>query len=105
MSLGLAIWLVLSSYRDVQYSDELWWEFAYSSDAPRSLRALVGAAVVFLIVGVKNVMRPQAQRPHLIQEDELERLQPSLKHRVKQTPAWPCWATNDLSSAKIAKHL
>jgi phosphatidylglycerol lysyltransferase len=72
ISLGLVIWLVLFSYRDVQYSDDLWWEFAYSSDAPRSLRALVGAAVVFLIVGVRNLMCPTAERPQMIEEDNLD---------------------------------
>jgi len=72
MSLGLVVWLVLFSYRNVEYSDQLWWEFAYRSDAPRSLRALVGAAVVFLIVGIKNAMHPHPKRPHMIEEDALD---------------------------------
>lgn len=46
---GASIWLGIFSYKHVQYSDALWWEFAYRGDAPRFLRASV--AVVALVFG------------------------------------------------------
>lgn len=58
MSLGLLIWLILFSYRHVEYRDELWWSFAYSGDAPRALRGFVGAAVVLAIIFVSRLMLP-----------------------------------------------
>ncbi len=39
MVLGAAIWLGLAAYREVPYAHDLWWEFAFESDAPRWLRA------------------------------------------------------------------
>lgn len=44
--LGIALWIGLVSFRHVPYSDELWWQFAVHSDAPRMLRASVLAAMV-----------------------------------------------------------
>ena len=37
-----AIALLLFVYKDVEYTHALWWQFELSSEAPRSLRALVG---------------------------------------------------------------
>jgi lysylphosphatidylglycerol synthetase-like protein (DUF2156 family) len=38
-----SVWLGLFSYKHVEYSGELWWRFTFSGDAPRFLRATVGA--------------------------------------------------------------
>ncbi len=70
MSLAIVVWLALNSYRHVEYSGELWWDFAFQSDAPRTLRALVGAAAVFLIIGIANVLGPISSRPEIL-DDEL----------------------------------
>lgn len=37
-------------YRDVAYRHEMWWTFLSDADAPRFLRGLVGAGLVFLAV-------------------------------------------------------
>ncbi|TWU56353.1 bifunctional lysylphosphatidylglycerol flippase/synthetase MprF [Rubripirellula reticaptiva] len=70
MSLGLSIWLVLFAYRHVEYSGDLWWDFAYHGDAPRSLRALLGAAVVFTLVAVAKLLRARPSDPALPTESE-----------------------------------
>ena len=51
-----ATWLGFFSYRHVEYSNQLWWQFEWNGNAPRFLRAtvavcavLVWAAVAFLI--------------------------------------------------------
>jgi phosphatidylglycerol lysyltransferase len=41
-----AIWLGLAAYRDVPYAQDLWWEFAFQSNAPRWLRASVTAILI-----------------------------------------------------------
>ncbi len=38
MTVGIVAWLLLFSYRHVEYSHDLWWKFAYRGDAPRSMR-------------------------------------------------------------------
>src|SRR4029079_6458876 len=46
------------SFRHVEYSGELWWQFERSADAPRALRATVGAAVVALAFALSRLLRP-----------------------------------------------
>ncbi len=53
-------WLGFFSYKHVEYSSELWWQFALHGDASRFLRSLV----VILIVVTGLVGLPAAD-PHL----------------------------------------
>jgi phosphatidylglycerol lysyltransferase len=48
MIIAIVIWVGLLAHRHVAYSNELWWTFAFESDAPRMLRA---ALVVSLLTG------------------------------------------------------
>ena len=56
--LGVAVWLVLFAYRHVPYEKDLWWEFAFEASAPRSLRALLLAAMVAAAYGLWRLLRP-----------------------------------------------
>jgi phosphatidylglycerol lysyltransferase len=38
-------WIGFFAFQNVEYANELWWEFSYKADAPRFLRALVLLAV------------------------------------------------------------
>ncbi len=58
-----ALWLGLFSHKHVEYSDRLWWQFAFSDSAPRFLRASAGAATVLLVYAVARLMRPAVHRP------------------------------------------
>lgn len=51
-------WLLLFSYKHLEYSRELWWQFELSGDAPRSLRASVGAVLLLVLIGGWRLMRP-----------------------------------------------
>ena len=53
-----SVWLGLFSYKHVEYSHDLWWRFELEQDAPRFLRASVGAMVALLAFGVARLMRP-----------------------------------------------
>ncbi|MCO6048178.1 bifunctional lysylphosphatidylglycerol flippase/synthetase MprF [Mesorhizobium sp. RP14(2022)] len=46
----LSVWLGFVAYRDVDYSNQLWWEFAFEADAPRFLRFALVA--LLLTVGL-----------------------------------------------------
>jgi phosphatidylglycerol lysyltransferase len=73
-------WLVGFSYKHVEYSNNLWWEFSfYHGGAPRALRALVGAAAVGLLFALANLIRPA--RPHLKLpgEPDLQKALPLIK--------------------------
>ena len=56
--LGTAVWLVLFAYRHVPYEKDLWWQFEFEASAPRSLRALVVAAVVAAAYALWRLLRP-----------------------------------------------
>ncbi len=65
------LWLGIFSHKHVEYSHSLWWRFALAEDAPRSLRAMVGAAVVLVAAGATRLLRPADPRAHVPDEDEL----------------------------------
>jgi phosphatidylglycerol lysyltransferase len=52
------LWLTLFAHKHVEYSHELWWRFAFSGHAPRSLRALSGAVVAALALALASLLRP-----------------------------------------------
>lgn len=59
--LVIAAWFGFFAYRHVEYRNELWWQFAWTGDAPRFLRALVAvgvAALIFLIWRIQAPTRP-----------------------------------------------
>jgi phosphatidylglycerol lysyltransferase len=70
--LGVAVWLVLFAYRHVPYEKDLWWEFAFEADAPRSLRALLLAAMIAAAYGMWRLLRPSKPAMSSPTTDELE---------------------------------
>lgn len=61
--LGCTVWLGLFAYKHVDYSQELWWRFTFTADAPRFLRATVGTAIVVLIFATAKLLRPASPEP------------------------------------------
>ncbi len=68
--IGGAIIVLFFVYRDVQYSHDLWWQFAFEAEAPRSLRAMLGLTVLAMGVCLFSLMRPAA--PAIRPADEAE---------------------------------
>ncbi len=61
-----SVWLGLFSYKHVEYSNDLWWRFALRADAPRFLRATVGAIAavsVFALARLRSPAPPEPARP------------------------------------------
>lgn len=63
VALGATTWLGFFSYKHVAYADDLWWHFALAGNAPRFLRATVGAFGLAFAVAVLRLLRPAAPRP------------------------------------------
>jgi phosphatidylglycerol lysyltransferase len=70
--LGVAVWLVLFAYRHVPYEKDLWWEFAFEASAPRSLRALLLAAMVAAAYGLWRLLRPSKPPISTPDKDDLD---------------------------------
>lgn len=59
-----SIWLGVFSFKHIDYSHDLWWQFTFSGDAPRSLRATTGAIILAFVLVLNRLLRPGA--PHLL---------------------------------------
>jgi len=78
--LGCTVWLVLFSYQHVEYRNDLWWQFSfYHGNAPRALRALVGATGVAFLFALTSLIRSARQRPTLPDEADLAHALPLIK--------------------------
>ena len=66
-------WLGIFSFKHVEYSSDLWWQFSLFGDAPRFMRATVGAVAVTLFFGVSKLLRASPPEPVLPTRSELER--------------------------------
>jgi phosphatidylglycerol lysyltransferase len=78
---GCAAWLVFFSYKHVEYSNTLWWQFSFhQGGAPRALRALVAAAAAGLLFALGSLIRPQTPRRTRPTEAEFERALPLIQH-------------------------
>jgi len=69
-----SVWLGFFSYKHVEYSHSLWWAFSFGGEgeAPRFLRAVVGALGVALFFGAAKLLRPAPFDPALPGASELE---------------------------------
>lgn len=70
--LGCSIWLGFFSYKHVDYSNELWWQFTLKGDAPRFLRAAVGSTILLMILTMSKLLGPALKNPDRPGPDELE---------------------------------
>ena len=78
-----SVWLGFFAYKHVEYSDQLWWRFAFhGGDAPRFLRATVGAVGVALLFAVARLLRPAPPEPEVATEADLDRV----RAIVEQSP-------------------
>jgi phosphatidylglycerol lysyltransferase len=68
---GASVLLGLFSFKHVEYSPELWWQFALGAEASRFLRASVGAGVVVLVFGLRRLLRPAPPEVRPARDEEL----------------------------------
>lgn len=67
-----SVWVGIFSYRHVEYSSQLWWRFAFGSDAPRFLRATSGAVIVVFLYAVMQLLLPFKPKTRAPQTDVLQ---------------------------------
>lgn len=68
------------SYREVAYSNELWWSFALHGDASRMLRGSLVAAIVACVFIVANLLGPPRKVLGTDERVDEQRLRPALEH-------------------------
>ena len=67
------VWVGLIAYRNVEYSGDLWWTFAFHADAPRMLRAAIVVGVIGAALLLANLLRPARPEPSKATGADLER--------------------------------
>ena len=67
-----SIFLGTFAFRHVDYSHQLWWRFAIDGDAPRFLRASVGAGVTILAFGLRHLLKPAPPQVRMPEESDLD---------------------------------
>lgn len=82
---AVVLWVGLLAHRHVEYSSELWWTFAVSSDAPRALRT--GLAVSLLAAGfiAHNLLSPHPPAPSGGELQAIERVRHIAARAVRTT--------------------
>ncbi|MGZ2433147.1 bifunctional lysylphosphatidylglycerol flippase/synthetase MprF [Rhizobium redzepovicii] len=68
-----AVVILLFVYRDVEYSNELWWQFEFAAEAPRGLRAVLGLTIISTAVAIFSLLRPATSGPEPPTEEALQR--------------------------------
>jgi phosphatidylglycerol lysyltransferase len=69
----LSIWIGVLVYRNVPYSEHLWWTFAPHANAPRMLRASVAVIVLGTAYVMLNLLRPARPEPAVASIEDLSR--------------------------------
>ena len=69
-----SVWLGMFSYKHVQYSADLWWQFTFSGGAPRFLRSMVGVMALALLFSVARLLRAAPPKPRLPGQADLEKV-------------------------------
>jgi phosphatidylglycerol lysyltransferase len=73
--LGTALFLVFFAYRNVPYGKDLWWQFEFEASAPRSLRALLLAAMTAAAYALWRLLRPSRPQVLVPGSDDMQRAQ------------------------------
>ncbi|WP_428421511.1 bifunctional lysylphosphatidylglycerol flippase/synthetase MprF [Methylibium sp.] len=71
--IAACVWVLFFAYQEVGYSHRLWWQFELDAQAPRSLRALMGVALIGLAFGLWQLLRPPAGGVAQPSAEEIER--------------------------------
>lgn len=80
--LCVATWVGFVSYRHVEYSDQLWWQFAFDAEAPRMLRASVSTAVVAMGFALWKVLQSTSKEPLSVNAPDSDK---DLRHVLEAT--------------------
>lgn len=86
--IALSVWVGFFSYKRVDYSDALWWQFAWSGNASRFLRATLGVGVVIAGAALWRLFAPAPPRAARSSPDtEIDALI-ALSTRTEASLAW-----------------
>lgn len=81
--IACSIWVGFFSYRHIEYSNELWWKFAFHSNAPRFLRASSGVVIVALLYTVMQLLLPTTPKTEKPDDETFQTVIPIIQSSEK----------------------
>jgi len=81
-----SLWLGFFAFKHVEFSSDLWWQFELHAEAPRFLRATVGAAIALLFFGLARLL---GYAPHDAPEPSADDLETARGIILKQPQTYP----------------
>lgn len=73
---GGSAWLTLFAFRDEAMAARTWWQFAWQAEASRSMRALIGAVVLLVVLALRRLVRPAGRGKAVPRTSQIERASP-----------------------------
>ncbi len=59
-----SFWILFLAFRHVEYHPQLWWQFEFDATVSRALRTALGVAILAVVLGVWQLLRPAAGQPN-----------------------------------------
>ncbi|MGH8446716.1 MAG: phosphatidylglycerol lysyltransferase domain-containing protein, partial [Solimonas sp.] len=81
--IAVVVWVLFFAYRDIDYGNELWWQFAFNGNAPRSLRAITGISALVLIYALWQLLRPVSGDMEPPSADDLARAEAIIRKQPR----------------------
>jgi len=79
--LCFSVWVGMVSFRNVEYSQELWWQFALHADAPRMLRAMLLAGITAMSFALWKLLHSgRTSRSTETDISEMQRVREIVRH-------------------------
>jgi phosphatidylglycerol lysyltransferase len=85
-ALAASVWLGLFAFQHVEYSSDLWWQFALHGEASRFLRGSVAAATLVLLVAVARLV---GHAPHDVEPPSDRDLADAAEIIARQPASYP----------------
>lgn len=101
MLLG-ALWLLLFSYRQVEYDHALWFHFSPHGGAARGLRAMGSVVAVLAVAGVAQLLAPLRVVGEKPDKETLARAHELVVREGGSTAIWPSYRTSPCCSTPPA---
>lgn len=70
---GGCVWLAFFAFKHHAYSREMWWQFAFDNQAPRTLRAMVAVTVLAVAWFLGQLLAPARQKPAAPDDAQLDK--------------------------------
>ena len=82
-----SIWIGFFSYKHIEYTHDLWWQFAYKGDAPRFLRSSLIMVVMVLSFSIYRLLRVRPVKGRLPGPEDLDELE-SIVRSTRETQSY-----------------